>query len=303
MARTCAPIALFVYNRPEHTRQTVEALRQNEFAGETPLVVFSDAWKNPVAKRHVLAVRDYIRSVEGFKSVAIVERPANAGLATSIIDGVTKVCSEYGRVIVVEDDMVTSPYFLRFMNEALDLYANDKAVASIQGYWYPVHSPMPETFFLRGADCWGWATWARAWQLFEPDGGKLLAELRRQNLGHRFDADGSRPYMRMLEDQIAGQNNSWAIRWQAATFLANCLQLSPGRSLVRNIGFDGTGIHSGESKMYDVELTTTPIEVLRIPQVESDAARAALARFYRKWHRSLLYRIVRRLLRIAGMRP
>jgi len=110
-------------------------------------------------------------------------------------------------------------------------------VGSIHGYWYPVDRQVPETFFLRGASCWGWATWSRAWQLFEGDGRQLLAELERQGLTHRFDLDGAMAYTRMLKDQIAGKNNSWAIRWHAAMFLAGRLQLSPGTSLVRNTGF------------------------------------------------------------------
>jgi hypothetical protein len=290
-----APIALFVYNRPAHARRTVEALQNNELARDSDLIVFSDAAKGNESESSVRKVRDYIGSVQGFKSVRIVERETNFGLARSIIEGVTEVCGAYGRVIVIEDDLVTSRHFLRFMNEALETYMNDDRVASIHGYWYPVDSPVPETFFLRGASCWGWATWSRAWELFERDGARLLAELRRQNLANYFDLDGAIPYTWLLSEQIAGKNDSWAIRWHAATFLANRLQLSPGRSLVQNIGFDGSGIHTPVSKAYTTELAASPIAVKKMVPEECLDARAALIRFYRRNKQGFLVRALRRL--------
>ena len=221
MAAALAPIALFVYNRPWHARQTVEALIINQLAAQSDLIIFSDAPKTDRDSLTVHEVRNYIKSISGFKSIRIIERETNYGLATSITDGVTKVCSEFGRVIIMEDDLLTSPYFLQYMNEALDTYKDDEAVASIHGYWYNVDQQMPETFFLRGSSCNGWATWSRAWKLYEPDGTKLLDELQRQKLDKLFDLDGAVSYTRMLRDQIAGKNNSWAIRWDASMFLLN----------------------------------------------------------------------------------
>ena len=154
-----APVVLFVYNRPSHTRGTVEALQKNLLARESGLFVFADAPKSDEQAESVHEVRQYIRQIGGFKSVAIVEREFNLGLARSIIDGVTAIVNKYGRIIVLEDDMVTSPYFLTYMNEALEKYADDERVASSNGYVYPVDQPLPEAFFLPGADCWGWATW------------------------------------------------------------------------------------------------------------------------------------------------
>lgn len=297
-----APIVFFVYNRPWHTRQAVEALKNNALASQTDLIIFSDAPKTIDDAPNVREVRSYIRSIVGFKSIRIVEREINLGLANSIIDGVTKVCGEYGRLIVIEDDLVTSPYFLRYMNDALDTYANDDAVASIHGYWYHVDQQVPETFLLRGASCWGWATWSRGWQLFEPDGAKLLTELHRQELTKLFDLDGAISYTRMLRHQIAGKNNSWAIRWHAATFLANRLQLSPGRSLVRNIGFDGTGTHcTAISGGYDTDLATTPVIVKHLELVECKEARAVLIRYYRKMKRNIWARVLGRLRRMVAI--
>src|SRR5262245_24975653 len=130
-----APIALFTYNRPDHTRQTVEALRKNELAEETDLLVFSDAPGRPDDAERVRQVREYVDTISGFKSVRVVARARNLGLAGSIIDGVTQVCGESGRAIVLEDDLVTSPFFLGFMNKALDTYASEDRVGSVHGYW------------------------------------------------------------------------------------------------------------------------------------------------------------------------
>jgi hypothetical protein len=210
------------------------------------------------------------------------------------------MCNQHDRVIVLEDDLVTAPTFLRYMNDALMTYEDEETVGSIHGYWYPARFNVPETFFLRGASCWGWATWSRAWRMFEPDGGKLLAELRRRKLTRLFDLDGAIGYTRMLQQQIAGKNNSWAIRWHAAMFLAGGLQLSPGASLVRNIGFDGSGTHSGKSEAYRVELAYKAVRVSRIALEECADARAALIHYYRSTRRSLSARALWRLRRMLG---
>jgi hypothetical protein len=290
-----APIILFVYNRLSHTRRTVEALQKNELANCSDLFIFADGAKSQESISGVNDVRKYIKMIGGFKSVNIVERDENFGLANSIIHGVTKLCKDYGRVIVVEDDLVTSPFFLRYMNEALDIYANEPAVASIHGYWYTVDSEMSETFFLRGASCWGWGTWADAWSIFEGNGQKLLDQLKNQKLTRSFDLDGAMAYTQMLENQIKGKNNSWAIRWHASTFLANKLQLSPGRSLVRNIGFDGSGTHSGESDAFAVSLATKRINVEYVVPNQSNLARDALVKYHIKTRRSIFDRIKNRL--------
>lgn len=293
-----APIALFVYNRPDHTKRTIEALKQNEQAAESDLIIFSDAPRKPETVAAVQQVRDYIRTIGGFKSVSIIERSENFGLANSIIDGVTKLCNEYGRIIVLEDDLVTSPYFLQFMNDSLNLYEYDAKVVSIHGYMFPVKQMLPEIFFLRGANSWGWATWSRAWSLFEPDGAKLLGELRRRKLAYQFDLKGSYPYIQMLKDQIAAKNDSWAIRWRASVFLVDGLTLFPGRSLVRNIGHDSSGVHCGDSDKFDIELAKERINVPRIPLEEDSGALAALISYYRALQPSFMGRVSRRLHRI-----
>jgi hypothetical protein len=295
-----APVAMFVYNRPSHTREAIDALSRNAMAGDTDLIVFSDGPKDHASAPAVREVRQFIGSVTGFRSVRLVERPANLGLANSIIGGVTQVCEEFGRVIVVEDDLVTAPSFLRFMNDALNFYAAEEKVGSVHGYWYPVDRKVPETFFLRGASCWGWATWSRAWRLFEPDGRKLLAELQQRGLTRLFDLDGAIDYTKMLRNQIANKNDSWAIRWHAAMFLADRLQLSPGTSLVNNIGFDGFGTHRVKSKAYSVPLGQDSVTVGHIPLEQSEQARAALVYYYRSTRPGIPERALGRLRRMLG---
>ncbi len=276
-----APIALFVYNRPLHTQRTIEALQKNEFASESDLFVFSDGPKNGAASDKVMEVRKYLGGITGFKNVTIYERNENFGLARSIISGVTEIINKSGRVIVMEDDLITSPYFLRFMNEGLEFYENEDKVISVHGYIYPVASPLPETFFLKGADCWGWATWKRGWNLFEADGAKLLYELISKKLTLEFDVNGSYAYTQMLEHQIAGKNNSWAIRWHASAFLKKKLTLYPGKSLVQNIGLDESGTHSGTSNNYDVELSKNPVKILKIELAQNDNALREIEKYWR----------------------
>ncbi len=295
-----APVALFVYNRPWHLRQTVEALLNNHEAPQTELFVFSDAAKGSSAEAAVAEVRAIIRQISGFSAVHIIEREENCGLARSIIDGVSAVCKDRGRAIVMEDDIFTSQYFLRYMNAGLDMYEYDQQVASIHGYVYPTSIPLPETFFLRGADCWGWATWQRGWDLFEPDGKLLLQQLRQRNLTQRFDCNGAYPYTRMLEDQIAGKNDSWAIRWHASAFLQDRLTLYPGRSLVINTGNDNSGTHSTASACFLGELSDKPVKVERIPLEENEIARQAFINFFRTQRPSILTRLFRRATHITG---
>jgi hypothetical protein len=292
-----SPVALFAYNRPDHVARTLACLAANALAGETDVTVFCDGPKTRDALAGVNATRAVVRSARGFRSTRIVERDENLGLAKSVIAGVGEVCGSYGRVIVVEDDLVTAPTFLAFMNAALDKYEDESRVGSIHGYWYPVRAQVPEIFFLRGASCWGWGTWSRAWQVFEGDGTRLLDDLRSRRLTRAFDLDGAMPYTRMLEDQIAGRNDSWAIRWHASNFLAGLLQLSPGHSLVRNIGFDGSGTHCDDSAAFEVALAESPVRLLDIPVEQSEIARAALIDYYKSTRRSFLQRVAGKVRR------
>lgn len=279
-----APIILFVYNRPFHTKAVLNNLAANNEAKDSILCIFCDGAKPGATQETIQKIkqtRSIARKENRFKQVKIVEHVDNKGLANSIIEGVSKICGEYGSVIVLEDDIVTSPFFLRYMNNALLLYKDIDHVGSINGYWYPTKHKMPETFFLRNQSCWGWATWARAWNLFESDGLKLLNRLRDAKLDKQFDLEGAIQYTKMLEDQILKKNDSWAIRWDASLFLANKLSLYPQTSLVENIGFDGSGIHSNATSIYFSELANEPINLFAIPIKESEYGRKALIHFYK----------------------
>jgi hypothetical protein len=294
-----APIVLFVYNRLLHTQNTVQALKANHLSAETNLIIFSDGPRSSEQTKKVESVRNFIKSIDGFKSLRIIERDCNYGLANSIIDGVTKVCNEFGKVIVLEDDIVTSTYFLTYMNDALNHYKNNEKVASIHGYIYPTQG-LPETFFLRGADCWGWATWKEKWELFNSDGVQLLDGLKRQKLLKRFNFNDTYPYSQMLKDQIDGKNDSWAIRWHASAFLNNLYTLYPGKSLVENIGNDGSGTHCSNTEIFTSNLSDTKISYFPVT-VEDDLLALKLIEKYFKAQKNKSMNILRRIKRKLGL--
>ena len=292
-----APILLFVYNRLEHTQACVTSLCGNTLASTSDLFIYSDAAKDPSQKEKVDEVRSFIHSVQGFKSVTIIERETNWGLARNIIDAVTTRVNQFGRVIVVEDDLVLAPYFLQFMNDALETYKDEPKVGHIQACDYIQDPNLPETFLIKWMGCWGWATWDRAWQYFNPDGKVLLEELQKRNLTYRFDFNGKYGYTRMLRRQIEGKNNSWAIRWNASLFLNDILSLNVGRSLVKNMGFDGTGTNAGGGGLYSSILYMQPIFVEKIsPIEENEQARMAYSRYYARTN-SFWAKAIRRIKR------
>ncbi len=274
-----APILLFTYNRPSHTRQTLEALLNNKLCSDSKLFIFSDGYKNDEDKKDVLKVRELIHSIDGFKEIHITENEHNLGLAKNIIEGVTQIINQYGKVIVLEDDLVTSPYFLTFMNETLEKFENEEKIGHIQGYCFPLPQ-LPETFLIKWTGSWGWATWKRAWKLFNPDGQILLNELKKRNLTKIFDFNGNYPFTRMLQRQVNGENNSWAIRWNASLFLNDILSVNAGKSLVRNIGFDGSGVHSGKDEVFSTDLYLQKLSI-DISQIEENKmARKEIAKYY-----------------------
>ena len=239
-----APIALFVYNRPRHTRQTVEALLQNSQAKESDLYIFSDAPKNEVAREAVEEVRRYIKHISGFKKVNVVERDTNWGLANSVINGVTKLCEEFGTVIVLEDDLVVSPNFLEFMNISLDRYQNNDRVMQVAGYMFPANiDMMDDALFMPFSTSWGWATWKRAWEHFDASASSYNMLKNNKKVKYDFDLQGKYPYFKMLEAYKKNQVQSWAIRWYLSVFVLNGLVLYPKTTLVENVGFDGSGVN------------------------------------------------------------
>ena len=296
--RKYAPVALFAYNRPSHLTQTLDALRANPEAYLTDLYVFSDGAKDESVEHAVAQVRKVLTDVRGFKSITVIAREQNLGLGKSIIDGVSMICKNHGCVIVLEDDLVTSPYFLRYMNDGLSYYAEDNRVASILGYALPLPVKAPTTYFIRGADCLGWATWQRAWSLFEVDGQRLLDELEKTNQLDVLDMQGAQAFTQMLRDQIAGRNSSWAVRWHISMFLLNKLTLTPHASLVVHIGNDGSGTNFGHETFLDTVLHKECVKIRAIPIEEHLDMRQATKQYYQSYASisARLFRRVRRLI-------
>ena len=286
-----APIALFVYNRPEHTRRTIAHLQKNLLADESRLTIFSDAAKDKKDKKYVKQTREYIKTIDGFKSVRIIERAHNMGLANSIIDGVNRLTEEYGKVIVFEDDLLTSPYTLKYFNQALRRYQDDEKVMQIAAYMFPLQKAdtLPETFFFRATSSWGWATWKSAWDNFEPDIDKLYAQFDNKKI-KEFSVEGSMNYWKQLLDFKNKKNNSWAVRWYASVFLKDGLVLYPSKSLIENIGHDGTGVHSNIEDTYQVTISRDPIHYFPEVIKELSETKNVLIHFFKHRKGSLLKR-------------
>ena len=292
---------MFVYNRPVHTRLAIESLKKNVLASQSVLYLFSDAPKIVEATEAVNEVREYIKTVTGFKSLKIVERDKNWGLASSIIDGVSRLCNEYGRVIVLEDDVITTPFFLSFMNDALSLYKAEEKVMHISGYMFPIEtSGLPETFFLRPTTCWGWATWDRAWKYFNKDVKVLLSGFTEHDIAS-FNMDDTYDYWEQVVQNEAGLINTWAVFWYASVFQVGGLCLHPARSLINNIGHDDTGEHCRESKVFFTTLANKPVTYFERNIAEDELARARTKEFFRSIRPSLFQRGIayfRRKIRI-----
>jgi hypothetical protein len=273
---TKAPVVLFCYNRPEHTRKTLQALANNAGASETILYVFCDGAKpnatgNDLAK--IAGVKEVVRSVQGFKEVIVTESEENLGLARSVIKGVTFVVNKHGQVIVLEDDLVTSAYFLDYMNTALVRYRSDDRVMQVSGYFFDV---VPEekdqtSFFLPFTTSWGWATWDRAWAHFDPDA-KGYEELKTNaQLASDFNVHSAHPFSRMLIQQMETKTiDSWAIRWWWTVFQRKGLTLFPAKTLVKNIGFDSEATHTNSGRFEKNELDKESRVSTYPSQIEAD---------------------------------
>lgn len=239
-----APIALFIYKRPEHTRRTIEALKRCPEFSESPVFVFSDgpcqASDEQAVQATRIVARDLLQSHASF-----FESSVNRGLAKSIIAGVTKICTDHGRTIVVEDDLTVSTHFLNYMNVALQRYAEDERVMQISGYMHPLKlEAKTDAIFLPYTSSWGWATWDRAWRHFDSQMRNYKRLREDSELRRAFNLGGSYPYFEMLDRQLNGQIDSWAIRWYLSVFLQKGLVLHPVRSLVIHEGFDEEATHA-----------------------------------------------------------
>jgi hypothetical protein len=277
-----APVVLFAYNRKQHLEICIEALKQNNESKYTSLIIYCDGAKGNDDLLAVEEVRNYIKKITGFKDIELNFSEFNKGLAASIIDGISHQFNKHEKLIVLEDDIIPSKFFLSYMNTSLTMYEFNSNVASIHGYTYPIKY-LPTQFFIRGADCWGWATWKRSWDDFEPNGTVLLEKLKSNNLQIKFNLFGSYNYTKMLQNQILGKNDSWAIRWHASNFIKNKLTLYPGVSLVQNIGTDGSGTNFKKTdKTFNTKFIDYSIKCIKIDIKENIYARNLFVLFFFK---------------------
>jgi acetyltransferase-like isoleucine patch superfamily enzyme len=240
------PVAFFAYNRPAHTDRALRALAACEGVRECDLYFFADGARDAGAQASVQATREVLRRWATELGAQLVEQPRNRGLAPSIVAGVSDLCERYGRVVVIEDDLVVSPDFLRYMRTALDRYEHDERVMQVGGFTLsPPAGWEADAFFLPVTTTWGWGTWKRAWQHFAWQPQDRQAAQADAEWKRLFDLDGSCNFSGMLEDRLAGRNSSWGILWWYAVSRRRGLVLYPTHSLVWNGGFDGTGEHCG----------------------------------------------------------
>ena len=265
-----APIALFVYKRPVHTQKVIDSLIQNNEAKDSILYVFADGAKNENDKielENISSVKQIINSYKkNFQKIIIIERNSNWGLANSIIDGISLVLKDFQKIIILEDDVIVSKVFLKYMNTSLLNYENNHEVATIQGFQFPINfNKKVNSYFDYAVGCWGWATWKNRWDYFEPDGQKLWDIINESKQWKKFDINNTYPFKELLENQIKIKNDSWAIRWYASLFIKNMINLYPTKSLTINIGNDGSGNHKdkNDTSKYPItdEINAEKIEI------------------------------------------
>jgi Glycosyl transferase family 2 len=278
LMRLLAPIVFFAYNRPEHTRLVLESLYNNELASESELWIYLDGPK-PGASQQTLeaiaAVKKVVRQKKWCKRVTIVEATENKGLVKSNVEGVTKMVNEFGRVISLEDDNILSPGFLTYMNDALDFYENNPKVMHIAAYLRPEFNDVEvkeSTFFFYHTTTWGWATWKRAWDHFNMDALAVHKAVKKNGNIKRLNMDGTFQFFWGLKAVAKGRLKSWNAMWHSTVFLNEGLCLYPQKSLVSNIGHDGSGTNCILDERFKIEtgLLAQSIKVTAIPLKEHE---------------------------------
>lgn len=245
-----APIVLFAFNRPDHLKKTLNTLARCELAAQSRVIVVIDGPRHEEDRRKQEMIISDLHVVSGFESVEVRAREFNVGLEQSISNGVTAVTTEYGRAIVLEDDILVSPHFLRFMNDALNFYQNKKEVWHISGWNFPItDTDLPSSFLWRTALGWGWATWADRWQHYKRDPHTLIQCWDQIDI-QAFNLHGSFDFWDQVVKNASGQLHTWAVFWYSTIFEHGGLCLNPTKAMTTNIGFDGSGTHDA-----DIEFT------------------------------------------------
>jgi hypothetical protein len=291
-----APIAIFAFNRPHHLRATLEALNANPDFIESPIYFFCDGPRNSAERAVVMKTRE-VASALLPKHTQFTFRDHNIGLRKSIFQGVSDVISRHDKIIVVEDDLVVSPQFIRYMNSGLERYRLNERVMQISGHMFPVDMPLGNSpIFLPFTSTWGWATWSRAWARFDVTG-RFYERLRANpQLQSRFNLNGAYPYYAMLNKQRRGKIDSWGILWYLSVFAADGLVLYPRQTLVSNKGFDATGTHcSADEKLSGQKIGWIDVSEISFPEIiREDADTFELLRKEFRQHYSVRARLMRR---------
>lgn len=289
MNNRLAPVVLLVYNRPEHTRKTLQALSNNHLAAASKLYIYADGPKHNATEDDLNAIkqtRKVLKEQKWCGDVVIVESEVNKGLAKSIVDGVTEIVEKFGTVIVLEDDIVTSSGFLQYMNDALNHYSKNEKVMHVSGYMYPHDENLQDTFFYNVTLCWGWATWKSSWTKYNNDATYLWKEISDRNLFYKLNKFGGNYLSAQLGQNITGQLDTWFIKWHASVLLNNGFTLFPKRSFVDNIGFDSSGVHNGSTNQFNNISLLASVKIDEIPLIENDDGAKVMIDFYDALHKT-----------------
>lgn len=293
-----APVVIFVYNRLEHTKKTISSLLDNALAKYSDVFIFSDGPKNVEDEVKVNKVRSYIKSVNGFNRSTIIQREKNWGLAQNIIDGVTQVVTKYSKIIVLEDDLIVSPGFLKFMNDALDYYQPVNKVWHISGWNYSIDgTELSDVFLWRVMNCWGWGTWSDRWSKFEWNVDNVTKDFTSSEI-KMFNLDGTENFWAQVIANKQGKLDTWAIYWYATIFKNHGLCLNPTQTFVQNIGHDGSGVHSGKTDYYSSGLNYKKEFLFEDKFVENQIAVQRIKKFYRSIKKPLYVRGINKILEL-----
>ena len=276
-----APVAIFCYKRLDHLKHCVNSLLNNNEINNSEVYFFCDNSKSEEDSEAVTKVREFVKSIKHPKK-NIILRNKNFGLQKNLVSGISEVLENHNTVIVVEDDLILSKNFLRYMNDSLKNFKDSNDVVSIHGYCYPDIKIQDNYFFLKGADCWGWATWKEKWSLYESNAMKLLVKLLLSpHKIYDFNFSIYGPYLKMLINTCMGNNNSWAIKWYTSAFLEGKLTLYPKHSFVFNSGLDNSGDHCNNTSNYDTNISEDYIQVENINIMENSEARKEFNKFFK----------------------
>lgn len=292
-------VVIFAYRRPDHLRQLFQDLRQSSVCLEDLACrIYVDGPKTTQDSEAVARTIEVARAESPFTQSTVIPRQRNFGLARSLTGGISETLNETTSVVVLEDDLRLSPEFLPFMLEGLHRFESEPSVMSIQGHMYPVPCRLPETLFLKGADCWGWATWRDSWSLYRPDAGVLLREVVGRGLANEFDYDSRAGFTSLLRGTARGLVDSWAIRWHASVFLRGGVSLYPGQSLVKNEGSGAGSTHGApvtQVKRLDERSRSIDLTSVRLEAPSRLGYSALVEYFGEEFPRSSLVRVAKRL--------